>query len=102
LGSFAAQWHIAQKGRIREQAGENVAVFAIVLVFGIREESGLAVQDAPNFSMENLVHTDDLLRLWDRQKLQRNTVQDGENARVHSDSQRNRQDRDDGEAGILV
>src|SRR5215472_6410594 len=78
-----------------------MAVLAIVLVFGVREKSGLAVRGAPKLTMKNLVHTDDLLRLWNGQKLQRNAIEHRENTRVHSDPERDCQDGDHREPGIL-
>ena len=49
-------------------------VRAIVLVFGVRKQSRLAMQVAPELSVKNLVHTHNLFRPWNRQQLQRHPV----------------------------
>jgi hypothetical protein len=75
-----------------------MTVGPVVLVFGVRKQSRLAIQIAAELSMKNLVDTDDLICSANRQQLQRNPVENGKNSRVHADTQRDRHDRDRREA----
>src|SRR5205823_3414339 len=52
-------------------------------------------------SMEYMVYTDNLFRSWNRQELQRDSVQHGKNTCVHPDSQPDGQNCDHREARIL-
>ena len=90
-----------QKGSICQQSGENVIVRSVVLVFGVRKQTRLAVNVAPNFSMNDLVDAHDLFRTGNRQKFQSDPVQNGKNPRIHSDSERRCQHHHRRESRIL-
>lgn len=99
----ATHAHLDER-RIGQKASKDVILVAVSPVFGIREEAGVLTDIAVDGALElavGLRDGDDLLRVGNGEEPQSSAIQNGEDAGVQPDAERQGKDGYGGESRVL-